>query len=120
MERLGPGRVFAHKVETGRVIPFETRPMGGTSQLNSSTDDANSKLQDVMDIIMTDKRLEQTEFEHMRGLRHAIKQILTVRKDVVFFQFFFGWQAQTCKIKGTIVGTVDLDERRRDNDGQSW
>ena len=61
-------------------------------------DDANSKLQEVNDISMTEKRVEQTEkIEHMRGLPHAIKQMLTGRKDVSSF-FLLDSKAQTCKI----------------------
>ena len=50
------------------------------------------KLQEIMDIMMTEKRLEQTEkIEHMRGLPHVIKQMLIGRKDVSSLQPF-GWQ----------------------------
>ena len=47
----GPDRAFAHKLETGKVIPFErARPTDGASQLNfMHENDANSKLQEVME-----------------------------------------------------------------------
>ena len=81
------------KLATGRVIPFETTPNGWNLTVEfEAPNDANSKLQEVMDIMITEKRFEQTEkIEHMRGLPHAIKQMLTGRKDVSFLQPF-GWQ----------------------------
>ena len=80
----------AHKTEIGRVTPFESSPKGWniTSKLEVPND-ANSKLQEVMDIIMVEKRLEQTEIiEHKRRMPHAIKQMLTGRKDVSSSQPF--------------------------------
>ena len=54
--------------------------------------DATSMSQEVMDIMMTEKGLEQTEkTEHMRRLPHTIKQMLTGRKDMSSLQLF-GWQ----------------------------
>ena len=59
---FGPGCAFAKKKETGRVIPFESTPNGWNLIVElEAPNDANSKLQEVMDIIMTEKRLEQTE-----------------------------------------------------------
>ena len=50
--------------------------MEAHSELESSND-ANSKLQEGMDIMMTEKRLEQTEIiEHMRIMPQVIKQML--------------------------------------------
>ena len=80
---FGPDRAFGHKMETGREIHLRARPLDGTSQLSSKHQMMPSaKLQKVMDSMMTEERLEQTEkIEHMRGLPHAIKQMLTGRKD---------------------------------------
>ena len=53
--------------------------------------DANSKLQEVMDIMMTEKRSEQTEkIEHVRGHPDVIKQMLMGHPDVSSLQPF-GW-----------------------------
>ena len=90
---FGLDRAFAYKIETGRVIPFESTPSGWnfTVELEAPSD-ANSKLQEIMDIMMTEKRLEQNEkTDHMRGLPRAIKRMLTGRKDVSSLQAF-GWQ----------------------------
>ena len=66
---FGPDRPFAHKIDTGRVLPFESTTV---------PNEANSKLQEVIDIMMTEQRLEQVEkVEHGKGLPHAIKQMLT-------------------------------------------
>ena len=79
----GPDRAFAYKIEAGRVIPFESTPNGWNLTVELGVpNDANSKLQEVMDIMMTEKRLE---IEHVRGLHHAIKQMWTGRKDVSSF-----------------------------------
>ena len=53
---FGPDRAFAFKIETGRVIPFESTPNGLnlTVELEAPQND-NSKLQEVMDIMMTEK-----------------------------------------------------------------
>ena len=59
-----------------------------TVQLEAPSD-ATSKLQEVMDIILTEKRPEQTEkIEHMRGLPHASKQMSTGPQKTPPF----GWQ----------------------------
>ena len=94
-EGFGTDRAFAYKIEIGRVIPFESTPNGWnlTVELEAPTD-ANSKLQEIMDIMMTETRSEQTEkAEHMRGLPHAII-LLTGRKDVSSLQLF---RLQSCK-----------------------
>ena len=80
----GPDRAFAYTIDTGRVIPSESTPNGWNLTVELvAPNDANSKLQEVMDSMMTEKRLEETEkSEHMRGLPRAIKQMLTGRKDV--------------------------------------
>ena len=100
---FGLDRAFAYNIETGRVIQFERTPnvWNFTDELEAPID-VNSKLQEVMDIMMTENRLEQTEkIEHMGGLPHAIKQMLTGRKDACSLQPF-GWQgAQTCKTNRT-------------------
>ena len=90
---FGPDRAFAYKKKTGRVIPFESSPNGWNLTVElEAPNDANSKLQEIMDITMTEKHLEQTEkLEHTRGLPHAIKQMLTGRKDVSSLEPF-GWQ----------------------------
>ena len=85
--------MFAYKIETGRVIPFESTPNGWNLTVElEAPNDANSKLQEVMHTMMTEIRLEQTEnLEHMRGLPNVVKQMLTGRKDVSSSQPF-GWQ----------------------------
>ena len=86
-EGFGTDRAFAYKIEIGRVIPFESTPNGWnlTVELEAPTD-ANSKLQEIMDIMMTETRSEQTEkAEHMRGLPHAI--ILLTGRCVFFTTF---------------------------------
>ena len=80
----------AHKAEIGRVTPSESTPKGWniTSKLEAPYD-TNMRQQEVMDIIMVEKRLEQTEIiEHKRRMPHAIKQMLTGRKDVSSSQPF--------------------------------
>ena len=79
------------KIETGRVIPIESTPKGWNLTVEiEAPNDANSKFHEVMDIMMTEKRLEQTEkTEHMRGLPHAIKQMLTGPQK----KHPFGWQS---------------------------
>ena len=91
---FGPGRAFTYKMETGRVIPFESTPNGRNLTLElEAPNDANIKLQEIMDIMMTGKRLEQTEkIEHMGALPHVFKQMLTGRQDVSSLQPLFGWQ----------------------------
>ena len=76
---LVPDRAFAYEIETGRVIPFESTPNEWNVTIELDVpNDANSKLHEVMDIMMAEERLEQTEkIEHMRGLPHAINQMLT-------------------------------------------
>ena len=63
------------KIETGRVIPFESTPNGWNLTVElEAPNHTNNKLQEVMDIMMIEKRLEQTEkIVHMRGLPRAIK-----------------------------------------------
>ena len=59
---FGPDRAFAYKTETGRVMPCESTPNGWNLTVElEAPNDANSKLQEVVDIMMTEKRLEQTE-----------------------------------------------------------
>ena len=59
---FGPDRAFAYKIETGRVTPFESTPNGLNITVEiEAPNDANNKLQDIMDIMMTEKRLERTE-----------------------------------------------------------
>ena len=84
---VGLDRAFAYKIFAGRVVPFESTPNGWnlTVELEAPTD-ANNELQEVMDIMMTEKRSEQTEkLDHTRRLPHAIK--LTGRN--VFFTPFW-------------------------------
>ena len=92
---FGPDRTFASKIETGRVIPFESRPNGWNLTVElEAPNDANSKFQEIMDIMMTEKLLEQTEkTKHMRGLPDVIKLMLTGRKDVSSLQPF-GWKGK--------------------------
>ena len=105
---FGPDRAFAYKTEIGPVIPFESTPNGWNLTVElEAPNDANSKLLGIMDTMMTEKRLEQSEqIEHLRGLPQETKQMLTERKDVSSLQPF-GWQARTCKTTGTIVASVD-------------
>ena len=80
-------------MDTGRVLPFESTPNGWNFTVElEAPNDASSKLPEVMDIMRTEKRLEQTEkIDHMRGLPHAIKHMLIGRKDVSSSQLF-GWR----------------------------
>ena len=87
---FGPDRAFAYKIETGRVIPFESTPnvLKLTVELEAPNN-ANNKSQEIMDIMMTKKRLDHTEkIEHMKGVPDVIKQMLTARKDVFFTTFW--------------------------------
>ena len=90
---FGPDRAFANIIESGRVIPFESAPNEWNLTVElEAPNDANSKLQEIMDIMKTEKRLEQTEkIEHTRGLPHTIKQMLTGRNIMSSLQPF-GWQ----------------------------
>ena len=86
---FGPDRAFAYK-KTDRVISVESTPNGWyfTVELEARKD-ANSKLQEVKDTMVTEKRLEKAEeIEHTRALPQVIKQMLTGRKDL----HPFGWQ----------------------------
>ena len=77
-------------MQNGRVIPFESTPNGWnlTVELQAPIE-ANSKVQEILDIMMTGKRLEQTEkIEHARGLPRVIKQMLIGRKDVSYLKTF--------------------------------
>ena len=70
-ECFGFDRAFACNRETGRVIPFESTLNGWNLAIElEAPNDANSKLQEVMDIMITKKRTEQTE-----KMPHANKQI---------------------------------------------
>ena len=52
---FGPDHAFAYAIETGRVIPFESTPNGWKLTVElKAPNDANSKLQEVMDIMMTE------------------------------------------------------------------
>ena len=85
-----PDSAFAHKIEIGRVIPFENTPDGWylTVELEAP-DDANRKLQEIMDTMMAEKRVEQMEkFAHLKGLPQVVKQMMTGRKDVSPLQSF--------------------------------
>ena len=75
-------------METGIVIPFESTPNGWNLTVElKAPNDANNKLQEIMDSTTTEKSLEQTvKIEHMR-----VKQMLTGRKDVSSLKPF-GWQ----------------------------
>ena len=93
---FGSDRAFAYRIETGRVLPFESTPNGWNLTFElEALDDANSKLQEVMDIMMTEKHLEQTEkFEHMKELLQVITKMLTGTQKTHPFE----WRrAQTCK-----------------------
>ena len=85
---FGSDRAFAYQIEIGRVIPLESTPNGWNLTVElKAPNDANSNFQEVMDKMMTEKGLEQTEkIKHMRGLPHAIEQMLTGRKDVFSLQ----------------------------------
>ena len=59
---FGRGRGFAYKIDTGRVIPPERTPNGWNLAAElEAPNDAKSKLQEVTNMMMTGKRLEQTE-----------------------------------------------------------
>ena len=88
-----PDRAVANKIETGSVIPFESTPLGWNLTVElEAPNDANSELQEVMDILMTEKRLEQTEnIDHMRGLPLANKTNVDWTTWCVLFTTF--WMA---------------------------
>ena len=47
---FGPDRAFAYKIETGRVIFFESTPTGWNSTMElEAPENANKKLQEAMD-----------------------------------------------------------------------
>ena len=77
---FGPDRAFAYTTDTGRVIRFESTPNEWNLTVElEAPNDANTKLQEVRDIMMTEKRSEQIEkIEHGVGLPQVIKQMLTV------------------------------------------
>ena len=57
-----------------------------------------------MDLMMTEQFLEQTEVvEHMRGLPHAIKLVVTGPQK----RHPRGWQGTDLQDKRTIIGAVD-------------
>ena len=59
---FGSDRAFAYTIETRRVIPFESTPNGWNLTVElEALHDANNKLQEMMDIMMTEKRIEQME-----------------------------------------------------------
>ena len=59
---FGLFRAFADKIESVRVIPFESTPNGWNLTVElEAPNDANNKLQETMDIMMTERRSEQTE-----------------------------------------------------------
>ena len=64
---FGPDRAFACKKKTFRVISFESTPNGWNLTVEfEAPKDANSKLQEVKDTMMTEKRLEKSEdIEHI-------------------------------------------------------
>ena len=81
-------------MDTAEAYCLRAHPTDRTSQLNSKhqmTPTASYKK--IMYIMVTEQRLEQTEkIEHIRRLPHAIKQMLTGRKDVSSFTTF--WVAE--------------------------
>ena len=51
---FAPERAFAYKIDTGRVIPHESTLNGWNLAVDlEARNDANSKLQELMDILMT-------------------------------------------------------------------
>ena len=54
---FGPDRAFAHKMETRRVTSFESTPNGWILTVElEAPNDANNKLQEIMDIMIKEKR----------------------------------------------------------------
>ena len=108
-------------METGSVMPFESTHHGWTLtvELEAHQNDATGKLQEIMDIMMTVKRLEQTEnTEHTRGLLHAINQILT---GCVFFATFRMAEHRPVSPQERSLDTLtetDGDETMMDNSGE--
>ena len=79
---FGPDPAFACKINVGRAKSLEN-----TLEAPS---DVNRKLEEVMDIMMTEQRLEKTEkVEHLRRLPHAIEQVLSGPQKT----HSFGWQS---------------------------
>ena len=113
---FGPDRAFAYKRETGRVTPFESTPNGWNLTVElDAPNDANSKLQEIMDITMIGKNLEQT-----KNRTASCNQTNVEGAKMCLLYNLLDDKTQTCKTTRTIVGTVDSNRRRRDNHGQSW
>ena len=56
---FGPDRAFAYKIETGRVIPFESTPTGWNLTMElEAPENANKKLQEAMDTKIAELRTE--------------------------------------------------------------
>ena len=84
-----PGRAFANKIHTARGIPSETTPdaWNYTVELEAPSD-ANRKLREVMDIMHTEQRFEQTQkVKRMSAPPLGIKQMMTVPQKT----HLFGW-----------------------------
>ena len=74
---FGLDGTFVCEVDTGRVIPFEGKLNGWNNCALEAPNDGNKMLQEVMDIMIAEQRLEHTEaYEHMSGPRHAFKRML--------------------------------------------
>ena len=80
----GPDRAFACNIAAGRVISFGNTPNGWNLTVElEAPGDANRKLQEVMDIMITGKTFKRNKqkVEQMRGLLRVIKQMWTGRRD---------------------------------------
>ena len=112
---FGPDRAFAYQIDTGRVIPFESTPNGRNLTVAlEGPDDANSKFQEVMDIMMT----EQTEkVQLMSGLPYAIKQMLTGPEKTHFFWVASHRPARPNERSLKPLTETDGDETMMDNHG---
>ena len=88
---FGLHRAFAYKIEKNRVIPFESTPneWNLTVELEAPPD-ANSKLQEVMDIMMTETLRTDGEYRTHDRIASCGRE-------------------PTCNTKRTIIGTVDSD-----------
>ena len=102
---FGPDRAFAYNTDIGRGIPFGSTPVGWNLTVElEAPDDANNKLQEVMDIVMTEQRLEKTEnVRHAVILHTAIGAVLvlvalggqTLTNDSVKNKTVYLWRAWT-------------------------
>ena len=88
---FGPDRAFAYKIETGRVIPFEPTATGWNLTMElEAPENANKKLQEVMDTKTAEKRMEPqgSGSNSFGGLPDRVRELIEGSAPV----HPFGWQ----------------------------